>query len=313
MQTRTNRLALLAFIGVSIAWGTTYAGMRVAVETIRPLMLAGLRFGIFGAVLLVVLRATGVGWPSRRDIVNAAFVGVLLLTCANSLIAAAEQYLPSVLATLLINLGPLVYVALARMTGERVAPRAWAGFAVGFAGILTILSPHFRVLLAGGEAAYPNLWRGIGMAMLGPFLWSSASLYAARHPPKCNVLMTVAVQNLAGGGLALLAAVPMGQFQSLAPVSGRSWLAFAWLITIGSALGYVSYMYCVRHLPSTRVAVTVYLNTATALVVGALVLGEVITPAMLAGGAILMAGVALVQSARAPHPPPTEENPHEES
>jgi drug/metabolite transporter (DMT)-like permease len=310
---KTPPLVTLAFVTVSIAWGTTYAGIHVAVESLPPLQLAAVRFMLAGAVLLLALRACGIPFPARRDWPRLALVGCLLLTGANSLIGWSSQYLPSVLISLLVNLGPLVYVALARLTGECVHARAWLGLGVGVAGLLVLMAPRLGELGQPTHLTDPHFWPAVGAILLAPFLWSGGSLFAARFPPRCHPLMTAAAQSLAGGIGALVLALFSGEMRALPLVTTRSWLAVAWLVVVGSWLGYVSYIYCVLKLPSARVAVTTYLNTLTALICGWLVLGERLAPATVAGGVIMLLGIALAQSAPTPHPPAADENPQVEA
>ncbi len=313
MRKAMSGKVLLAFITVSIAWGTTYGAIRVAVESFPPFFLAAVRFVFAGAVLLVGLRIYGLQWPSWRDWGRIAVGGFLLLSVANAFLAWGEQYLPSVVSALLINVGPLMYVSLAWMLGERVAPRAWVGLAVGFMGVVVMIAPRLRDLLRGEVAGEARFWPAVGITLLGPCVWSCGSVYVARRRTGCNPLMTAAGQNVMGGLGAGVIALALRDFQHLPPVSMRSWLALAWLVVVGSWLGYMAYIYCVLKLPSARVAVTVYLNTVTALLIGTLLLGEKLTPAMLMGGIVLLIGVALVQSARLPRRALAKKNPHEES
>ncbi len=285
---------------MSIAWGTTYAGMKVAIESLPPFLMAGIRFTLAGAILLLGVRAFGIPFPTFRDWKRIALVGCLLLTGANGLLAWAQQYVPSSFSALMVNTGPLIYVGLSAMLGERVPRLAWAGLLVGFCGVFVLVSPRLFALFGGHapETVTPHFWWAIGALVLGPITWSSGSVVANRYPPACHSLMTAAGQTLAGGLGALVVAAFLGDLAQPIHPSARSIQAIVYLIVVGSWLGYVSFMYCVMNLPSQIVATTTYLNIIVAILVGATLLSEKVTVSMLAGGGVILAGVAIVNWAK---------------
>lgn len=279
---------------MSLAWGTTYAGNKIAVQTIPPFALAAIRFTIAGAVMMIGLRAWGIPFPEWREWPGLTLIGTLLLAVANSLMAFSSQYLPSVLVSLLLNISPLIYVGLQSAFGEHVPKRAWGGLAVGFTGILILIAPK---LMSGGRViADHTTLLAIGALVLGPLAWNFGAIYATRRPVKCHHLMSAAAQNLAGGFAAFLTAWPLGQMGGFGRYSLASWLALVWLIIVGSWMGYVAYLYCVLHLSSPRVAITTYINNLVAIVVGWFVLSESLSRPMLLGGAVLLVGVWIVRS-----------------
>ena len=295
-------LGQIAFLVVSVAWGTTYAAIHVAVETIPPFALAAMRFSLAGAVMIVVLRAAGIAWPARHDWPRLALIGFLLLSVANALMAWASQYLPSVMVALIINVGPVMTVGILAGFGQGVRRLAWGGLALGFAGMgmLILVSPELR---GGGkmQAAHDwHFWASIAALVLGPLSWNVGAFYATRRPVRCHHLMSAGVQSLLGGVGAAALALLAGEWRALRMPDGRGWLAVAWLVVVGSWLGYVAYMYCVMHLSSPRVAVITYINNIVAVTLGWLVLGEKLNWAMGSGGAVLLAGVYVVKRATAP-------------
>lgn len=300
MPPSSKQLTRLAFITVCLAWGTIYVAIHIAVEAFHPFQLSTLRFLLAGGLLMLALRLRGIPPPPARDWPWIILVGLLLLTGANTMVGWASRHLPSTYISLLINLSPLIYVTLAQLTGEKVARRAWAGLLLGLLGLLLLLWPRLDELRGGAHSADPYFWPALGIVLMAPFLWATGSLISARHKLTTHPLMMAASQSLVGGiGAGLLGLAGGGIFESH-PIGLRPLLAIAWLIVVGSWLGYVAYLYCLLHLRSSTVALTTYMNTITALVCGGLVLGERITPFMLAGGAVMLAGVALAQSARAP-------------
>lgn len=286
--------ATLAFVTVSLAWGTTYATNKIAVELIPPFALAAIRFSIAGTVMMLALRARGIEFPKLRQWPGIALVGVLLLGVANSFMAFASRYLPSIMVSLLLNISPLIYVGLQSAFGERVPRKAWGGLAVGFAGVLILVAP--KVMQGGHFQADHHTLMAICALVLGPLAWNFGAIYATHRPIKCNHMMSASAQNLAGGLGALLVALPLGEMHGLGRVDLYHWLVVLWLIVVGSWMGYAAYLYCVLHLSSPRVAITTYINNLVALVIGWLMLGELLSGSMLIGGAVLLVGVWIVRA-----------------
>lgn len=294
--------SLIAFITVSIAWGTTYAGMRIAVESIPPFLMAGLRFTLAGICMMLAFRAMGHPFPAARDWIRLGIVGCLLLAGANGLLAWAEQFLSSSFAALMVNTAPLMIVGGSAMLGEKVPARAWLGLVIGFLGVFVLVLPRLYALVMGHDSAHTaddaNFWWAAGALVLGPLCWATGTIFATRAPAKSTPFMTAATQTFLGGLCALLVAALHGDFaQPFAPTT-RSILAVAYLIVCGSWLGYVSYMYCVLKLSPQAVATTTYLNVIVAAIVGILFLKEPFSLPTIIGGMIVLAGVAIANLSR---------------
>ncbi len=288
----------LAFITASLAWGTTFAAMKVAVETIPPFLLAVGRFTLAGAVILVVLRLRGVAWPSRTDWPRIAVVGILMLALANPFICWAESYVDSSFAALAVNIGPLMFVVMAALFGQRVPRMAWIGLVVGLGGVAVLCGRDLGGALDGSFEPHPNFWWAMGALFASPLLWAIGSIYHTRRPVACSHLMMVACQNIAGGVAALPLALIFGEHLRAGPPSRESLLAAVWLLVVGSWMGYMAYMYCVLHFPAHRTASTMYINNVIAVLVGCFVLGEVFTWNLAVGGLTIIIGVWMANTAR---------------
>lgn len=292
-----SSLLLLAFVTVSIAWGTTYAAISVAVRSIPPFSLAAMRFLLAGAIMMGLAAGMRLGWPTRRDWAKLAVVGVLLLSVGNALLAYAEQYVSSGFAALVVNCGPFIYVALCAAAGEKVPRMAWAGLGVGFLGLTVLLSPQLRSLGAAG-APDRTFWFAMAALVVGPFAWSLGSFIASKRPARCHPFLIAGGQTLVGGLGGLIIALLRGERFSPAAVPAEAWWALAWLVGVGSLLGYVSYMYVVMYMAAHRTATVTYLNNLVAVLVGWLVLDEHVTAPMIVGGAVVLLGVGIVNRAK---------------
>src|SRR2546425_8662424 len=190
-------LVIAAFAAIYLIWGSTYLGIRFAVETIPPFLLGGVRFLLAGAILYAWLRFKGVPNPSIVHWRNAAIVGGLLLGVGNGGVNWAEQKLVSSLTALLIAITPLWFVLLdwLRPHGTRPAFQTMLGIGVGFAGV--------AMLVGGRDGMGQNAvdLSAVAALMIASIAWASGSLYARYTPKPDSSLMAGAMQMLAGGAV----------------------------------------------------------------------------------------------------------------
>lgn len=293
-----RRLALIAALAaVWLIWGSTYLGMAFAVETLPPLPMAGLRFTLAGGLLMGFLRLRGVPWPDGRDLVVAAVVGVFLLGGGNGPVNFTVAALPSGFVALVISATPLWLTLFTWMAGgARPAPRIWAGIVLGMAGVAVLVVPRL-------DGSAP-LW-AIGTTIVASQLWAVGSLISRRNPPRGNLLMTSAVQQVLGGLLLCLAGWVHGDWArvDLAAASTASITAFVYLTLIGSLVGYVAYSWLLRHTQPAVATSYAYVNPVVACILGWLLRDEALSPTTLAGAGIVIAAVALVTTAPLPKVP----------
>lgn len=283
---------------IYVVWGSTYLGIAVAVETIPPFMMASSRFFLSGGILLAwtMLRERR-GWrlPPRRELRDAAVTGTLLLGGGMGLVAVGEQTVPSGVAALMIATMPAWLALFGRvLLGERLPVIVVAGIALGFVGVVVLVSPG-DASLAGAEPLH------ILAVVLSPVSWSLGSLYAARRAVRTErPLLATANQMLVGaivlGALALVSGEPVG-FDPAA-VSSDSVAALLYLAFIGGLFAFSVYTWLLRVAPLPRVATYAYVNPIVAFILGAILLGEPITIRTVVAGAIIVVAVALIVSAR---------------
>ncbi|EEP72498.1 integral membrane protein [Micromonospora sp. ATCC 39149] len=298
--TPATRAALVwtALAIVYVLWGSTYLGIRVAVESLPALASAGLRFGAAAVVLALVLRVrrgAGALRVDRRQLGSAALVGVLLLAGGNGLVVLAESgppgtAVPSGIAALLVATVPLLVVLLRTVSGDR--PRLWtfAGVTLGFLGLILLVLP------TGGSGAVPLA--GALTVVAGATCWSAGSFLAGRLRMPTDPFVATVYEMVAGAvALAVLAAA-RGELRDFDPgqVTGRSWLALAYLMVAGSLVAFTAYVWLLHHAPISLVSTYAYVNPVVAVALGALLAAEPITAQVLIGGAVIIAGVALVVS-----------------
>jgi drug/metabolite transporter (DMT)-like permease len=295
-----SRPALIwtALIVVYVLWGSTYLGIRIAVESLPPLASAGARFAAAGLVLAIVLRVrrgAGALRVDRRQLGSAALVGLLLLAGGNGLVVLAESgpagvALPSGIAALLVATVPLLVVLLRTATGDR--PRLWtfAGVTLGFVGLVLLVLP------TGAAGSVPLA--GALTVVVGATCWSVGSFLSGRLRMPADPFVATVYEMAAGAaGLAVIATA-RGELRGFDPaaVTGRSWLALGYLMVAGSLIAFTAYVWLLHHAPISLVATYAYVNPAVAVALGALLVAEPVTSQVLLGGAVIVGGVALVVS-----------------
>jgi drug/metabolite transporter (DMT)-like permease len=280
-----------AMATIYIVWGSTYLAIRVMVETVPPLLGAGVRFAVAGAVFLAILRLRG--GPGRVRItraqaVGAALAGNLLCFGGNGLVTVAEQEVPSGLTALIIGSVPLWVVLMRLGEGDRPGRGTLAGVIVGFVGLALLVLP-------GDRPDGAPLW-GVMLIVLAAVLWAAGSFYSKRMSLPPDPLVSTAWQMLIAGGTMILAGLVAGEATDVDPseFSTDSLLALAYLITFGSMLAYTAYTWLLGNAPISTVTTYAYVNPVIALALGAAILSEEITLIVLLGATAIVAAVATV-------------------
>ena len=277
-----------AYLALCFIWGSTYLGIRLAVQSIPPLLMVGARSVIAGTLMAGIALALGAPWPDRRALARASLSGCLLFLGGQSLLAFGEQRVPSGQAAVLGALLAL-FLPLASWTlGEDVAPtrRTVMALLVGFAGVAVLTRPGAGVLNPLG-----------GAIVLGSNItWAYGGAVSRRYPATNSVFLTGGLQMVLGGLACLAASVAVGDLHgfSLQAVTKASWLGFGYLIAMGSMVGFSAFAWLVRLWPPQRLATYTYVNPIVALVLGAALAGEVLTPREGVATLLILGAVAVV-------------------
>lgn len=276
---------------VYIVWGSTYLGIRIMVETAPPLLSTGARFVCSGGLIWLWLRIRG-----GRDAVRvtggalrgAALVGVLLIGGTGLVAVAENRGAPSSYAALIFASIPLWVVLLRRLTGERPPAQTYAGVAAGYVGVAILLLPGERP--SGVDLA------AAALLVIAAFSWSVGSVWSRHLPAPADASLATALTTLCGGVAMLLAGTLAGEWPSVDPaaISGRSVAAFAYLVFIGSIVGFGAYVWLLHHAPISQVATYAYVNPVVALILGRIAFTEPVTAVSLVGAAIIVSSVAFV-------------------
>ena len=294
-QPRPSRvLIVLAFAAIYLLWGSTYLGIRYAIETLPPFLMAGTRFTLAGAILFTwallhgeSIRSSFSQWP------KALVIGALLLLGGNGGVTWAERYVASGFAALLVATEPFWVVILNwALSHKRPNSKVLLGVFIGLVGVALLVSDGLK----GGIGT--STWRfvGAGVVLLASFAWAAGSVYAGRRPIKASTSMGAGMQMLAGGGLLLLLALAVSDFQRL-NLARASWVsigAFFYLLVFGSLVAFTAYSWLLRNVSTARAATYAYVNPVVAVLLGWLLASEPLTLRMLIAASIIIASVALI-------------------
>jgi drug/metabolite transporter (DMT)-like permease len=282
-----------AFAAVYVIWGSTYLAIRIAIETMPPFAMAGMRFVIAGALLYTWQRLRGAPAPLRIHWRSTAIIGALLLLGGNGGVTWAEQEIPSGFAALIIATVPIwVVVFGALLPGTpRPSRSTLLGILLGLAGIALLIGPSN--LTPSGQPIRTISYVAL---LLSPVLWSIGSLYSRGATLPASQLQTTGMEMLTGGVLLLLAATLTGEWTrfDVAAISPRSAAAFLYLVFIGAIVGFTAYIWLLKHTTPTKATTYAYVNPVVAVFLGWAVLSEPVTPAMLIAMAIILFSVALI-------------------
>ena len=272
---------------VYIVWGSTYLAIRVMVETVPPLLGAGVRFAFAGAVMVAVLSVRRSVRLTRSQLLSALFVGTLLMG-ANAVVTVAEQEVPSALAALLIASIPLWVIVMRRLAGEPLGRASVVAVLVGFAGVALLVKP--------GEQSGEATALGLAACVFAAIMWAAGSFASPRAKLPRDPLVSTGWQMLLGGLVCIVAGLAVGEAPEVDPsaFSTRSVVAFAYLVVFGSWVAFTAYAWLLQNAPISKVSTYAYVNPVVAIMLGWLILDEVITPITLVGAAIIVASVAAV-------------------
>ncbi|MDP2778513.1 MAG: EamA family transporter [Anaerolineales bacterium] len=289
----------LALIALYIVWGSTYLGIKVAIETIPPFFHAGIRFLISGIILVVWQRAAGQSMPTRRQWMSIAIIGTLLLLGGNGLVAWAEQFIPSGIAALIIGSSPMFLVLAEALRPGGVKPnwQAIVGLFIGFTGIFILIGPSE----ISGSTTKINPF-GVAALLSAAVFWTIGSIYSKTADlPKAS-LMSTGAQMLMGSVSLFIVSLITGELNGwdATAVSTRSLYGLSYLIFVGSLVGFVSYGWLLQNAPISLVSTYAYVNPIVAVLLGSWLASEKLEPHIWLATGIIIGSVMFINSRSKP-------------
>lgn len=293
----SRALTFWAFAAIYLIWGSTYLGIRFAVQSMPPFFLAAVRFLVAGGLLYGWARWRGEPRPDRATWRATALLGTLFFLLGNGLVVWALQRVPSGRTALLASTSPVWTVILeSAMVGWRLpSGRVLVGVVLGFGGLALLASPTAAV-------ADTVPWWGVVALVAASFAWAAGSVRSHHRRFEASAAMTTGMKMLGGGAQLALLSLVAGEWRRVSPahVAWEAWVALAYLIVFGSVIAFSAFTYLLRTSTPQKVATSAYVNPLVALFLGWSLGGETVTGRMLMGAGIIVLSVVLVRWARRP-------------
>ncbi len=283
-----------AFAAIYLIWGSTYLAIRFSLETLPPLLTAGIRFLIAGAVLYTLARRQGAVSPTRAQWRSAVLLGFILFVLNNGSLMWAETRVSSGMAALLIATVPIWMVLLGWLAfrGERPGRQVFTGLLVGLVGVILLVRP--------GETGQAVDTLGALALLFAAFAWALGSLLSRRLDTPKSPLLGAGMNLIAGSAILMVVSAVTGEMAAFNPlaVSLKSALSVVYLAIFGSIIAFGAYMWLLSTVPANQVATYAYVNPVVAVLLGGLFADEPLTPQTLIAAAVIVTAVVLITTAR---------------
>jgi drug/metabolite transporter (DMT)-like permease len=277
---------------VCILWGTTYSGIRIAIETIPPLYMIALRYTVSGALTVAGAKLFGARLPKGSELTRTAICGIICIGIGNGCLAIAEKWVPSGLAALFYTTAPFWMVGIDAVLphGRRPGVLSLAGLLVGVTGVVILVMPAVR-----HEGFTGGTFAGFALLQLSAAGWTFGALLQKRVSTACSPVVIGGVQQLAAGLAVFVPAVFVEAWPQ--NISARSEYAVAYLVVFGSLLGFSAFVYVMARLPVALVSIYTFVNPVVAVVLGWVLFREPFGPEKAAAMLVIFLGVAIVKGA----------------
>jgi drug/metabolite transporter (DMT)-like permease len=291
-NTRLPNFVWFVFVVLCIVWGTTYFGVKVAVQYFPPLWFSAFRHFCAGAIFLILYFAKFRELPSKTDIWRAGVAGFFMISGGNALLSFAVVYIPSGLAGILSAVAPLyiTLMSIAVFKGFRITWLIVLGLIISIGGIYLLSKPE------GGLSPTPAFWTGFWLCLLANFFWGIGSIFMKKYPVEQHIYLKTALQMIPASIINMVVSLGFETPPDLATIPANAWWAAAYLIGIGSLIGYTSFVYLTKYMVPARLSIHIYVNTVVAVLVGWLFGGDHLTGMTWMAMGIILAGVVIVNN-----------------
>ena len=287
-RTESIKVAL-AFVAIYLVWGSTYLAIRYAVETIPPLVTAGVRHTIAGGILLAWACLRGYR-PRREHWVAGVVLGALFFLIGHGTLHWAEQHVASGLAALLIATEPMFILVLAWATGQqRISRLSALGLAAGIVGV---------AILTGAEVSSKDASLiGLLAVLVGSLSWAAGVVISPKLNLPTDALARTAVPLVCGAVMLLTTAGITGEFHGLhwSAISLKSIFGLGYLIVFGSIVAFTAYTWLLQRCPPTLVATHTYANPVVAVLLGWLLASEPLTARVALASVAILGAIVLIR------------------
>lgn len=279
-----------------IVWGSTYLGIKIAIETFPPFLMAGIRFLVAGALLYGFVVVKEKRQPKLIEWRDTTIIGTLLLLGGNGLVVIAEKTIPSSIAAIVIATVPLWMIVIAWLLKSQIKPNrsTLIGTLIGFIGVVILMFPSHQAHLHFDTF-------GLLLTLLAAILWSLGSIYSQKAILPTSVMLSTAMQMLSGGLVLIIVATLFGEWQQfhIETLSSRSLFAFAYLVFIGSLVGFSAYVWLLKNASPYLASTYAFVNPLVALCLGYFFADEVLSVKALLATVLIISAVVIITLSKA--------------
>ncbi len=297
----SRAMILAAFAAIYLIWGSTYVTILISLESIPPFLLIGMRFFIAGIILLAWQLARGER-AARKALLQHSFAGILMLFGGTGAVVWVEQYISSGLAAIIVASMPFWFVLLdyKQWLFNFSNGLILSGVLVGFAGVIYL----FGAGNSGFDSGISDELFSMLVLIAGCIAWAGGSLYLKyRAANNITAGLGAGIQMVAAGLCSLLVSGFQGELAGFEPaaVSGASWAGLFYLVSFGSLIGYLSYIWLLRQRPAVQVGTYAYVNPVVAVLLGWMIASEPFAWQQLAALGVILSGVLLINLPKYKH------------
>ena len=288
MSRSFGRRTVLSLSAVWVIWGSTYLAIKIGLESMPPFFMQGCRFVVASLVMVVVLRSRGVAWPSRRQMRNAATIGVMLLIGGLGMVTLAEDRgVDSGLVATIIAIQPMMMALWGGLWRSWPNRMQWFGMFIGLAGVAILVS----------DDGLSGSWSGVSLVFVACVSWSFGSALSRRIDMPDGPMTTTIEMGAAAAAFMLLSSV---SGEHVTAPSLRSGLAVAYLVVFGSIVAFSAFTYLISNVSGPLAMSYAYVNPAIAVLLGVVLSDESVSANMAVALPVILVGVAIVTNASRP-------------
>jgi drug/metabolite transporter (DMT)-like permease len=291
-NTRLPNFVWFVFAILCIVWGTTYFGVKVAIQYFPPLWFSAFRHFSAGFIFLCLYFSQFREIPSKTDFWRSFWAGVFMVCGGNALLSFAVVHISSGMASILSAVAPLyiTLMSIAIFKGFRITWLIILGLLISIGGIFMLSKP------ADGLAPTSEFWMGFWLVLLANFFWAIGSIYMRKYPVDQHIYIKTAMQMIPGALINWAVSFCIETPPDLTQIPANGWWASAYLVFIGSLMGYTSFVYLTKYMVPARLSIHIYVNTVVAVLVGWLFGGEPLTVATWIALVVILVGVVIVNN-----------------
>jgi drug/metabolite transporter (DMT)-like permease len=281
-------LPILALCWVSFFWGTTWIASKEGVKHMPALQLAAIRQFIGGLLYISFFLFKKTPWPKGKQWKTIVILSILNFVLSNGLSTWGVKYISSGLGAIIGAIVPLWIVIITFFKGERLARLTVIGLIISFGGVCVIFYDHLS------DFMIPDFRFGIILSLIATLTWAFGSLYTKKKAASFNPYFSLGLQMFISSILIFAYNGATGTSVSLSAIPAISWWSIAYLVVFGSVLTFIAFIYALQNLPAEISSIYAYINPIIAVILGAVIFGEVLNAAIAIGGGVTLFGLYMV-------------------